>query len=32
LLAASLDRIPDLVKFAEAVDISEAVQRLRATW
>lgn len=28
----AVDRIPDLVKFAEAVDISEAVQWLKANW
>jgi hypothetical protein len=28
----AVDRIPDLVKFAEAVDISEAVKWLNATW
>lgn len=28
----SVDRIPDLVKFAEAVDISQAVKWLNATW
>jgi len=28
----AVDRIPDLVKFAEAVDISEAVKWLKATW
>ena len=28
----AVDRIPDLVKFAEAVDISEAVKWMNATW
>ena len=28
----AVDRIPDLVKFAEAVDISEAVKWLKAAW
>lgn len=28
----AVDRIPDLVEFAEAVDISEAVKWLNATW
>ena len=28
----AVDRIPDLVKFAEAVDISEAAKWLNATW
>ena len=28
----AVDRIPDLVKFAESVDISQAVKWLKATW
>lgn len=28
----AVDRIPDLVNFAESVDISQAVKWLKATW
>ena len=28
----AVDRIPDLMEFAETVDISEAVKWLKATW